>query len=215
MHATLPVGDMNPRGRVDLLGGRLGHLPDGPRWRLCGDRLGTSGLGARGAATARGKGKNRGEPGHRRKSTVSHRATLTCCMCAKWCSRIRVDTSSRANVRRHSTSRSRSSVGERPPHTRKVAGSKPAGTTTEAQFKDGFRWGWCSLRRRDSRSSGPYPAKRFGSIRRVITEARRWHRVPRRCRPVRRRRVTASNHANVTIWKRCGAAWRVVDVSCR
>jgi hypothetical protein len=131
MYATLPVGDMNPRGRVDLLGGRLGRLPDGPRWRLRGDRLGTSGLGARGAATARGKGKNRGEPGHRRKSTVSHRATLTCCMCAKWCSRIRVDTSSRANVRRHSTSRSRSSVGERPPHTRKVAGSQPAGTTTK------------------------------------------------------------------------------------
>ena len=30
-----------------------------------------------------------------------------------------------------SISRSRSSVGERPPHTRKVAGSKPAGTTTQ------------------------------------------------------------------------------------
>jgi hypothetical protein len=64
------------------------------------------------------------------------------------------------------------------------------------------------LRRRDSRSSGQYPDKRFGSIRRVITEARRWHRVPRRCRPVRRRRVTASNQAErhhlETV--RCGVA---------
>lgn len=38
--------------------------------------------------------------------------------------------------------RSRSSVGERPPHTRKVAGSKPAGTTTKPPGSRGFRVFW-------------------------------------------------------------------------
>ena len=36
---------------------------------------------------------------------------------------------------RHACERSRGSVGERPLHTRKVAGSIPAGTTTERRFR--------------------------------------------------------------------------------
>ena len=97
--------------------------------------------------------------------------------------RIRVDRSSRANLRRRSTSRSRSSVGERPPHTRKVAGSKPAGTTTESPVQRWFSPGMVLIAPPRFKIIRRISAKRFGSIRRVITEARR-------CRPVRRRRLT-------------------------
>ena len=81
--------------------------------------------------------------------------------------------------------RSRSSVGERPPHTRKVAGSIPAGTTSKAPVQRSF-----SELQADhfGASADGHRAKIGPTVRTIQTDGRRAHPTPRRPCPVRRRR---------------------------
>jgi hypothetical protein len=103
----------------------------------------------------------------------------------------------------------------RPSHTRKVAGSKPAGTTTESPVQRWFSPGVVLI-----------APSRFKIIRPISGQTFRLDPVDDYGRSPRassaEAMLSSSSSApdrrqimpNVTIWKRCGAAWRVVDVSC-
>ena len=90
-----------------------------------------------------------------------------------------------SSIDRSMTPRSRSSVGERPPHTRKVAGSIPAGTTSKAPVQRSF-----SELQADhfGASADGHRAKIGPTVRTIQTDGRRAHPTPRRPCPVRRRR---------------------------